>query len=193
MEAYSWCKELWTPETFNRFTSVANVVWIVIATAFVSIFLDIEINESRFATGCALNSADADGNCFVEYEGLDNKLFVPLYSFVIVNFSLPFVVCVIYSVFAKPRVSSLVNRADVERGQNETVNSSRQRKLFIAYFSQLITIIAKLHEVLNFHVIRSALQNSVCLLSVYFLYIDPTFCGIFVCGSLQFKCQFIII
>ena len=143
MEAYSSCKDLWTPKTFNRFSFVANVVWITIATVFVAIFLDIEINEPRFDWSCALNSADADrtvqGNCFVEYEGLYNKLSVPPYGFVIVNFSLSFVVCLIYSVFAKPRVSSLVNTADVERGQNETATLSRQRKLFTAYFSQLIT------------------------------------------------------
>ena len=122
---------------------MANVVWITIATVFVAIFLDIEINEPRFDWSCALNSADADrtvqGNCFVEYEGLYNKLSVPPYGFVIVNFSLSFVVCLIYSVFAKPRVSSLVNTAEVERGQNETATLSRQRKLFTAYFSQLIT------------------------------------------------------
>ena len=142
MEAYSWCKDLWTPKTFNRFSFVANVVWITIATVFVAIFLDIEINEPRFDWSCAFNNADADGsiqgNCFVEYEGLYNKLSVPPYGFVIVNFSLPFIVCVVYSVFAKPRVSSLVNRADVERGQDEQAITS-QRKLFIAYFSQLTT------------------------------------------------------
>ena len=97
MEAYSSCKDLWTPKTFNRFSFVANVVWITIATVFVAIFLDIEINEPRFDWSCALNSADADrtvqGNCFVEYEGLYNKLSVPPYGFVIVNFSLSFVVC----------------------------------------------------------------------------------------------------
>ena len=142
MEAYSWCKDLWTPKTFNRFSFVANVVWITIATVFVAIFLDIEINEPRFDWSCALNNANADGsiqgNCFVEYEGLYNKLSVPPYGFVIVNFSLPLIVCVVYSVFAKPRVSSLVNRADVERGQDEQAITS-QRKLFTAYFSQLTT------------------------------------------------------
>ena len=142
MEAYSWCKDLWTPKTFNRFSFVANVVWITIATVFVAIFLDIEINEPRFDWSCALNNANADGsiqgNCFVEYEGLYNKLSVPPYGFVIVNFSLPLIVCVVYSVFAKPRVSSLVNRADVERGQDEQAIRS-QRKLFTAYFSQLTT------------------------------------------------------
>ena len=146
MEAYSWCKDLWTPKTFNRFSFVANVVWITSATVFVAIFLDIEFNEPRFDWSCALNNADADRtvqeNCFVEYEGLYNKLSVPPCLFVFGNFSLPFIVCAIYSRCAKPRVtrlSSLVNRAVVERGQNKTVNSSRQRKLFTAYFSQLIT------------------------------------------------------
>ena len=145
MKACTWCKDLLTPKPFNRFSFVANVVWIIIATVFVAIFLDIEINELRFDWSCALNNADADRtvqeNCFVEYEGLYNKLSVPPYLFVFGNFSLPFIVCAIYSRFAKPRVtrlSSLVNRAHVERGQNKKVNSSRQRKLFTAYFSQLI-------------------------------------------------------
>ena len=143
MEGYTWCKDLWTPKTFNKFSFAANVFWIGIGAIFVAIFLDMEINEPRFDWSCALNNADADGStqkdCFVEYEGLYNKLSVPPYGFVTVNFLLPFVVCVIYSVFAKPRVSSLVNRADVERGQNETATLSRQRKLFTAYLSQLIT------------------------------------------------------
>ena len=45
----------------------------------------------------------------------------------------------------------------------------------------------------NFHVERSALQNSMCLLCSFYssgLLSDPTFCGIFVCSPLQFKCQF---
>ena len=48
--------------------------------------------------------------------------------------------------------------------------------------------------IVNFHVVRSVLQNSVCLLSIFLLlrsFVDPKFCGIFVCGPLQFKCQFI--
>ena len=146
MEAgYSWCKDLWTPNTFNKFSFVGNVVWIAVATIFVAIFLDIEINEPRFDWSCALNNADVDGsiqgNCFVKYEELCNKLFVPPYGFVIVNFSLPFIVCVIYSVFAKPRVTSISENSStdrVESGQHEEANSS-QRKLFTAYFCQLIT------------------------------------------------------
>ena len=146
MDPYSWCKDLLTPKTFNRFSFVANVLGIIIAIVFLAIFSDMENNEPRFDWSCALNSADTDdsieGNCFVKYEGLYNKLSVPPYLFVFGNFSLPLIVCAIYAALAKPRVtkvSSLVNRADVERGQDETVNSSRQRKLFTAYFFQLIT------------------------------------------------------
>ena len=68
------------------------------------VFLDMEINESRFDFRCDVNkNAKVDKDfvkqkCFVEYEKLHNKLSVPLYSFVIVNFSLPFIVCVIYSI-----------------------------------------------------------------------------------------------
>ena len=137
---------------------MANACWIIIAIVFLAIFSDTENNEPRFDWSCALNSADADdsieGNCFVKYEGLYNKLSVPPYLFVFGNFFLPLIVCAMYAALAKPRVtkvsslvnrgkrkkvSSLVNRADVERGQDETVNSSRQRKLFTAYLFQLIT------------------------------------------------------
>ena len=40
----------------------------------------------------------------------------------------------------------------------------------------------------NFHVTQSALQNSMCLLGIFFLIsfsLDPTLCGILVCGTLQ--------
>ena len=39
----------------------------------------------------------------------------------------------------------------------------------------------------NFHVVRSALQNLICLLFIFAdqVFIDPTFFGIFVCGPLQ--------
>ena len=76
--------------------------------------------------------------CFVEYEKLHNKLSVPLYSFVIVNFSLPFIVCVIYSILAKPRVNKLESRNTDVEGQHYQANTT-QRKLFIQYCCQLAT------------------------------------------------------
>ena len=39
----------------------------------------------------------------------------------------------------------------------------------------------------NFHSVRSTLQNLICLLAIFAdqVFIDPTFFGIFVCGPLQ--------
>ena len=104
----------------------------------------MEINESRFDFRCDVNkNAKVDKDfvrqkCFVEYEKLHDKLSVPLYSFVIVNFSLPFIVCVIYSILAKPRVNKLESRNTDVEGQNHQATTT-QRKLFIQYCCQLAT------------------------------------------------------
>ena len=142
MEAFTWCKELWTPKTFNKFSFIVNVLWIAVGIVLFGVFLDMEINESRFDFRCDVNkNAKVDKDfvrqkCFVEYEKLHNKLSVPLYSFVIVNFSLPFIVCVIYSILAKPRVNKLESRNTAVEGQDHQA-STTQRKLFIQYCCQL--------------------------------------------------------
>ena len=144
MEAFTWCKELWTPKTFNKFSFLVNVLWIAVGIALFGVFLDMEINEPRFDFRCDVNkNAKVDKDfvrqkCFVEYEKLHNKLSVPLYSFVIVNFSLPFIVCVIYSILAKPRVNKLESRNTDVEGQNHQATTT-QRKLFIQYCCQLAT------------------------------------------------------
>ena len=138
MEAFTWCKELWTPKTFNKFSSLVNVLWIAVGTVLFGVFLDMEINESRFDFRCDVNKDFVRQKCFVEYEKLHNKLSVPLYSFVIVNFSLPFIVCVIYSILAKPRVNKLESRNTDVEGQNHQATTT-QRKLFIQYCCQLAT------------------------------------------------------
>ena len=141
MEAFSWCKDLWTPKTFNRFSFVANVCWIAIGIVLFGVFLDMEINEARFDFRCDVNTAEdfIRGKCFVQYEKRYNKLSIPLYGFVIVNFLLPVIVCVIYSQSVKSRINELEasNAADVE-GQIQLGNRTR-RKLFTAYFCQLAT------------------------------------------------------
>ena len=144
MEAFTWCKELWTPKTFNKFSFLVNVLWIAVGIVLFGVFLDMEINESRFDFRCDVNkNAKVDKDfvrqkCFVEYEKLHNKLSVPLYSFVIVNFSLPFIVCVIYSILAKPRVNKLESRNTDVEGQDHQATTT-QRKLFIQYCCQLAT------------------------------------------------------
>ena len=144
MEAFTWCKELWTPKTFNKFSFLVNVLWIAVGIVLFGVFLDMEINESRFDFRCDVNkNAKVDKDfvrqkCFVEYEKLHNKLSVPLYSFVTVNFSLPFIVCVIYSKLATPRVNKLESRNTDVEGQDHQANAT-QRKLFIQYCCQLAT------------------------------------------------------
>ena len=144
MEAFTWCKELWTPKTFNKFSFLVNVLWIAVGIALFGVFLDMEINEPRFDFRCDVNkNAKVDKDfvrqkCFVEYEKLHNKLSVPLYSFVTVNFSLPFIVCVIYSKLATPRVNKLESRNTDVEGQDHQANAT-QRKLFIQYCCQLAT------------------------------------------------------
>ena len=144
MEAFTWCKELWTPKTFNKFSFLVNVLWIAVGIVLLGVFLDMEINESRFDFRCDVNkNAKVDKDfvrqkCFVEYEKLHNKLSVPLYSFVTVNFSLPFIVCVIYSKLATPRVNKLESRNTDVEGQDHQANAT-QRKLFIQYCCQLAT------------------------------------------------------
>ena len=141
MEAFTSCKELWKPKTFNKFSFTFNVVWIVIGIVLFGVFQDVEINESRFDFRCDVNSAMVDkdfirGKCLVLYEKVYNKLSVPLYGFVIVVFFLPLIVCVIYSQSVKSRIHQLETRNTVVE-EAQQVNARPQRKLFAFYVCQL--------------------------------------------------------
>ena len=120
---------------------MATVGWIAIGIILFGVFLDMEINESRFDFRCNVDTAKIDkdfirGKCFVQYEKRYNKLSIPLYGFVIVNFLLPVIVCVIYSQFVKSRIHELEasNAADVER---QVPLADRTRRIFKAYCCQL--------------------------------------------------------
>ena len=133
MEAFALCKGLLNPKTFNKFSFLVNVLWIVAGITLLGVLL---IKESRSDFHCDVNNAKVDKDfdtqkCFVEYEKLYNKLSVPFYCFVIANFSFPFIVCVIYSIWATPRVKKL------ESGNIDA--NTTQRKLFITYCCQLAT------------------------------------------------------
>ena len=133
MEAFALCKGLLNPKTFNKFSFLVNVLWIVAGITLLGVLL---IKESRSDFHCDVNNAKVDKDfdtqkCFVEYEKLYNKLSVPFYGFVIANFSFPFIVCVIYSIWATPRVKKL------ESGNIDA--NTTQRKLFITYCCQLAT------------------------------------------------------
>ena len=134
-------KDLLTPKTFNRISYVAVICWILFGAILLGIFAEMENSEPRFDFRCAAKSEKMDlvrGKCFEQYEKQYNKSGVPLYGFVIVNFSLIGIVCVIYSQVVKSIVDEVAanGRSDAER-QNNDSNRPKRRRLFVAYFCQL--------------------------------------------------------
>ena len=118
-------------ETLHLFSYVANFCWIGLGIILSAIFLDIEINESRFDFHCGSNG-DKElirGKCYEQYEKQYNKFGIPVYGFVIINFLVTAIVCGIYSKAMKKRVDKLKGR----RNGNVT-----GKWLFKAYCLQLL-------------------------------------------------------
>ena len=104
--------DLLTPKTLHWFSYVANFCWIGLGIILSAIFLDIEINESRFDFHCGSNG-DKElirGKCFEQYEKQYNKFGIPVYGFVIVNFLVTLSVGVFYSAVVNSRVDKLKGR-----------------------------------------------------------------------------------
>ena len=128
-------KELVAPKTINSISYGAVICWIATGIILSSIFLDIEINEPRFDFRCAAESEKIDlvrGQCFHQYEKQYNKSGVPVYGFLILNFSLIVLVGGIYSRVVKSRVNQLL---EANRGRPP----ERKRRLIVAYLCQLAT------------------------------------------------------
>ena len=138
-----YLKELLKPKTFNKISYVAVICWISFGVILFVIFAEMENSESRFDFRCAAKSETMDlirGKCFEQYEKKYNKSGVPVYAFVIVNFTLVGIVGVIYSQVVKSRVDQLLaanRRRDAER-QNDNPSEGK-RRLFLAYLCQLAT------------------------------------------------------
>ena len=145
-------KESLAPRTFNKTSYAAVIIWFVISVIFFGIFAEVENTESRYDFRCGgAKSENIDfvrRECFEKYEKQYNKYGVPVYGFVIINFLLIGIVCVIYSQIVKNAVdhlSSSSRNSDPESGQSrDQENPTRQttnrgHKLFIAYCCQLST------------------------------------------------------
>ena len=134
-------KELLTPKTFNKLSFLAVVFWILLGVTLCGIFADIENSESRFDFRCDAKLDEKDfirGKCFGEYGEEYNKLSIPVYGFVIINFSAIAIVSVIYSQCIKSTLHELETcNQDVEEQRQQ--GNSAQRKLFISYCCQLAT------------------------------------------------------
>ncbi|XP_066019169.1 NACHT, LRR and PYD domains-containing protein 12-like [Pocillopora verrucosa] len=145
-------KESLAPRTFNKISYAVVLIWFVISVIFFGIFAEVENTESRYDFRCGgTKSENIDlirGECFEKYQKQYNKYGVPVYGFVIINFLLIGIVCVIYSQIVKNAVdhlSSSSRNSDPESGQSrdqenptgQTTNCGH--KLFIAYCCQLST------------------------------------------------------
>ena len=132
-----------TPKTFNRISYIAVICWIVVGVILLGIFAEMENSAFRFDFRCAAKSEKMDlvrEQCFEQYKKLYNKSGVPVYAFVILNFTLIGIVGVIYSQVVKARVDQLLaaNRGrDAERQNNNPREG--KRRLFVAYLCQLAT------------------------------------------------------
>ena len=130
-------KELLIYKAFNRLSLVAVLCWIIFGVTLFGIFADMEVSESRFDFRCDAKS-DTElirGKCFEHYEKRYNQLGFPVYGFVIVNFSVITIVCLIYSQTVKSRVNELQDRNADAEGQVQRTG----RGLFVAYCCQLVT------------------------------------------------------
>ncbi|XP_068741447.1 nucleotide-binding oligomerization domain-containing protein 1-like [Montipora capricornis] len=135
-------KEVFTPKTVNKYSFAAVFFWILLDGIVCAIFLDMETNESRFDYRCDVKTgSDKDfirAKCFDQYQKKFNKLGIPLYAFVIVNFSLISMVSLVYS----QSVKSTINRLEGSCKHAKRERRNPSRRLFVAYLSQLAAKVA---------------------------------------------------
>ena len=135
-------KEVFTPKTVNKYSFAAVFFWLLLDGIVCAIFLDMETNESRFDYRCDVKTgSDKDfirAKCFDQYQKTFNKLGIPLYAFVIVNFSLISVVSLVYS----QSVKSTINRLEGSCKDAKRERRNPSRRLFVAYLSQLAAKVA---------------------------------------------------
>ncbi|XP_068741569.1 protein NLRC5-like [Montipora capricornis] len=132
-------REALTPKTFNKISYVLVLVWIFLGLAATGIFSEMDINEPRFDFDCDVKSGSDKGfirrKCFDQYQEKINKLGIPPYAFIIVNFSSISIVSLVYSQYVKSTVHRL--EGGHEDAEGERRNPRRRRRLFVTYLSQL--------------------------------------------------------
>ena len=138
--------DLVKPKTYNKVGYVFIVLWIIIGAILFGIFLEMETSESSdFRCAAKLEKIDlVRAKCFEQYKNRHSKSSVPVYAFVILNFLISGIFCVIYSRHAVPIVDRLL---DERQRLPETAERGRElppkkRRLSGAYFCQLAARLA---------------------------------------------------
>ena len=133
-------KDFLTPKTFNKISYVAVISWIFYGVTLLGIFAAMENSESFRCEVKPEKMELVQGKCSDLYKKQYNKCGIPVYGFVIANFALIGVVCVIYSLLVKSIVDEVEANsrgADAESQSND--DNRPKRRLFVAYFCQLAT------------------------------------------------------
>ena len=135
-------KDAIIPKTLNQFRFALVIVWSVVGATLCSVFLELEISESRYdircgVTGNTLNIDFIRAKCYDQYRIQNHKLGMPPYLFIIVNVHLILTVTLIYSQCFKSTVTEL------ERSSQDAHRTPRNRRrtLFKAYIWHLIITI----------------------------------------------------
>ena len=135
-------KDLVIRETVSIPSYLAAYLWILVDGIVSAIFFDMEINESRSDVGCDVKTTSEKdfikGKCFDQYQKQFNKLGIPLYAFVIVNFVLISLVSPVYSFCMKSTVNRLKGALRDAEPRMSNPRRIRRRCLFFAYLSQLV-------------------------------------------------------
>ena len=127
-------KDLLVPETFHWFSYVAIECWILLGIILSAIFVNIENNEPTDFRCVSNGDKELIGEkCYEQYDKQYNK--IPVYGFVIFNFLVTAIVCVIYSQAVKKRVEELERESNAD---DKVEGQTPRKKLFKAYCLQLL-------------------------------------------------------
>ena len=127
-------KDLLSPKTVNKFSFIANGFWLVLGVVLSSVFMAMETNEPRFPCDAKDDHQElTQVKCYEQYEKRYNKLSIPIYAFVIINFFISMIASGIYSQYVKSRISELEQQHPLQPHQERP-----PRKLFKAYCFQLV-------------------------------------------------------
>ena len=139
------------PKVFNRIHFVAMTLWTFINLIFFAVFLDLGVAGSRFDFHCDgaksendyLQSTIVRGKCFKEYTKQYKQFRISDYVLAMLNVCIILSASCIYSKITRSKVAQLsrgIPSGDQDRQLlDQETPLSTEKKLFIAYISQLST------------------------------------------------------
>lgn len=108
------CLNLLVPNAFHRMTFIGVIVFAISGAVFLTAFTSTEVLESRlfrcYTLGGKQTARDIQEQCYKNYNIQHNGDF-PYFAFVLLNFPLVLLVCLIYSQYVKPQVDKETNRS----------------------------------------------------------------------------------